>query len=733
MGNIYSFCSVFSLANTLSSLRVSLFIIIIFLVSGGLLFSQKTIGVQKTEIPPVINGRVDDDCWKSASSISEFFQREPAEGEPMTEKTEVFITFDANNIYFGIKCYQDPETISAKEMIRDGDTGSDDRVHIVLDTYLDHRNAFYFRVNALGGIQDALHSQNGNVINNNWNGLWTGKAKITGEGWEAEVAIPFKSIGFNKNSDQWGLRINRYISKKREFGSWPNGNLNSNKFQLTDAGIIEGLKGITQGIGLDIAPYLISGFDSKKDISTKYKINGGVDAYYQVTPSLKASLSINTDFAETEADSRQINLTRFSLRLHEKRNFFLDGSNYFYFGIEGKGIEPPSGKMSPFFSRTIGLNSEGLPIPVNYGAKLTGHINNWNIGMLHVSDDRDYGNTHFTVARVNRNIGQQSSIGMISTFGNSYDSTSNMVGGLDIKLASSKFRGNKNISLVLFGLKSVSDKIHGKDFSWGGTFSYPNDLINFRLGHVQIGENFVAGLGYVPRTNIKETFGSLTIGPRLNKWGIRQVLFGGEFDYIIDFSNKLQTREMSVSPIGIRFESGEMLSYNIINKYDFLDKDFNIYSDYVIPAAEYSWWENQYTFTSEASRKVYGKILYGSGNFYTGRQNFLELTANWKVFVHLFIGGTYTTNMVKLPEGDFTADIFQFNANILFSPDLTLYNYLQYDSESEVVGLQSRFQWILKPGNEILLVWNSGYTKPLERYQLNESAMRLKLKYNIRF
>jgi hypothetical protein len=179
--------------------------------------------------------------------------------------------------------------------------------------------------------------------------------------------------------------------------------------------------------------------------------------------------------------------------------------------------------------------------------------------------------------------------------------------------------------------------------------------------------------------------------------------------------------------------TGEVFSFNLTHKYDYLESDFNIYSDYLIPANKYNWWENQLSFESDGSRKLYGGISYGFGNFYNGRQNSIELTANWKVAVPFFIGGTYTSNRVELPEGEFTANIYQLNANILFSPDLTLYNYLQYDSESELVGLQSRFQWILKPGNEILLVWNSGFTKPLERYKLNESAMRIKLKYNIRF
>ena len=149
--------------------------------------------------------------------------------------------------------------------------------------------------------------------------------------------------------------MNRFITKKREWGTWPVANINSSEFQVSDAGIIEGLEGITQGVGLDISPYFISGMDTERDKKAKFKANGGTDVFYQVTPSLKASLSINTDFAETEADARQINLTRFDIRLSEKRNFFLDGSNYFSFA-DGRAsdLRPPSGKISPFFSRPLG-------------------------------------------------------------------------------------------------------------------------------------------------------------------------------------------------------------------------------------------------------------------------------------------------------------------------------------------------------------------------------------------
>ncbi|NLO01115.1 MAG: hypothetical protein GX126_02195 [Bacteroidales bacterium] len=349
-----------------------------------------------------------------------------------------------------------------------------------------------------------------------------------------------------------------------------------------------------------------------------------------------------------------------------------------------------------------------------------------------MSDDRDYGNTNFSVARMSYDIGKQSTVGLISTYGNTNDSIQNGVAGVDLKLATSTFKRDKNVSLDLFILKSVTDKLHGKNYSWGATFAYPNDLIDFQLGHVQIGKNFHTGIGYVSRTNIKETFGSLMIEPRLNSMGVRQLFFGGSFDYVTDFSHKPETRSFGFTPFSILFESGERFTYSLNRRYDHFDQDFNIFSHFIIPANEYKWWENQLSLFTEGSRKLSGRLSYGFGDFYTGQKNNLSVSANWKIAVPFMISSSITTNQIKLPDGKFNTHIFEFNLNWLFSPDITVYNSFQYDNLSEIAGWQSRFQWILSPGNEILFVWNSSFLKTLNSYSWDEAGLRFKVKYNIR-
>lgn len=707
-----------------------LFISILFNIAEA----QPSIKAVRINTPPVIDGLVNEEVWNQAFMVNEFYQREPNEGEPISERTEFYTCYDANNIYFAVKCWSDPKDVIAKEMARDVSLGKDDRVQIILDTYLDQRSGYWFQIGPRGSIGDAIVSENGAAFNKQWDGLWTGKAKITDYGWEAEMAIPFKTMGFDKESNQWGIKFIRNMVNKLETGYWPVANLNTLKFQVSDAGTLDGIENITQGIGLDISPYLLTGLDTKKGEGNDPKLTGGIDLFYQITPSLKSSLSINTDFAETEVDDRQINLTRFSLHYPEKRDFFLDGANYFQFGIEGDRESPVSKKLIPFFSRRMGLDEDGKPIRINVGAKLTGQVDNWNIGMMHINDARESGPNNFSVARVSRNLGKQSSVGIIGTYGNALGEDQNMVVGADLKLASSTFQGNKNFSFFLFGLKSNTKEVSGNDASWGAQAVYPNDLISARLGYHQIQKNFVAGMGFVPRTNINESYGELKFGPRPNKWGIMQIQFGGEFDYISNIeSSDLETREIKLQPLGFRFMSGEEISYSFVNQYEMLTEDFNIFEDYVIPKGNYEWWYQVIQLETKGARNLWGEASYRFGDFFNGGRKDVIVQANWKVAVPFFLGGTFTQSNVKLPEGEFTANIYQLNANILFSPNVTLYNYFQYDNATNSIGLQSRFQWILKPGNEVILAWTSNFLKPEDNFYMDESVIRLKLKYNIRF
>jgi len=549
------------------------------MVCNQQLQAQLSAKAVRVTTPPTIDGHINEQVWQQATSIDQFVQREPNSGEAVSEKTIISVCYDNNNLYFAVKCYDNPDKITAKEMARDVSLGNDDRVQIILDTYLDHRNGYWFQIGPRGSIGDALVSENGASLNKEWDGLWTGKSSINAEGWEAELAIPFKTLGFDPDNTVWGMKLIRNIKRKLEASYWPVANLNTHRFQISDSGLLTGLEGITQGIGLDVSPYAITGLNTKYGARRKFMKDAGLDVFYQITPRLKASLSINTDFAETEVDDRQINLTRFSLYFPEKRDFFLDGSNYFKFGIEGDDNNSYRNSIVPFFSRRLGLDNNGNMLPVRYAAKITGTQSNWNIGLMHISDERDYGNSQLSVGRVTRNIGKQSSVGVIGTWGNAVSLDDNKVGGFDVKLATSKFQKNKNVALTLFGLISETKGKKDDNTSWGADIAYPNDFLYFSLGHYEVGENFVAGIGFVPRTNIKASYGNISIGPRPKILGILQTKSGVGFNYIQDFNDTLVTRFFNITPLGIRFKSGEEIYYSVNQQYEYVKKSYIIFRE----------------------------------------------------------------------------------------------------------------------------------------------------------
>jgi hypothetical protein len=712
------------------SLLLSVFIIIFF---ASELFAQPEIKAVFISTPPVIDGLVNEEVWNQAPMINEFFQREPREGEPATEKTEFYFLFDHDNLYVGIHCYDDPKGITAKEMARDVSLGDDDRIQVILDTYLDGRSGYWFQIGPRGSIGDALVNENGKDFNKSWDGLWDGRAKITEKGWDGELVIPFKTMGFKKENSTWGLKLIRYIKRKSEVSYWPATTQDANKFQISDAGRITGITDITQGLGLDIIPYVTSGISKKPGLGPKTVLDGGVDAFYHITPSLKAAITVNTDFAQTEVDEKQINLTRFSLFFPEKRDFFLDGANYFTFGINGDSENPQGTQMIPFFSRRIGLDSDGNPVSIKYGGKFTGKIGNWNLGLMHIKDNNKWDNPGYSVARISRNLGKQSSIGFIGTNGNAFSDLNNSLAGIDLRLSNSQQSGNKNITYNLYGLKSFTKGLSGNDYSYGTELNYPNDFLNFRIGYMQIGENFTPGLGFIPRRNIRDFYGGLAFGPRPKNSPVMQVKSGVKYALISGINSGLQTAQIDFNVSDIIFLSGDIISLLSQFQYESLEKDFNVFESFIIPVDKYHFWRHSLTFTSAKRRNFWVATRVGLGGFYSGKRTDWLMQAGYKVFVPLYIGIESDRKWVSLPEGNFITQIYRLNLNFLFSPNLSWYNYAQYENQSGTIGWQSRFRWIIKPGKEVFLTFNSPIIDPLERFNPDVYEARVKVKYTIRF
>ncbi len=359
--------------------------------------------VLRTTAPVIVDGVLDEPDWAEAPDIGELRQREPLQGEKATELTSVKLMYDEGNLYVGILCYDsEPKGIISTQLARDAQIGADDSIEILIDTFRDRRNAYYFATNPAGVLVDGLIIDNG-TLNRQWDAIWTVRTARSDTGWSAEFAIPFKSLSFREGQETWGFNIARTIKRKVEESRWAAPRLDVRFYQVSEAGEMEGLAGVRHGLGLDVRPYgsgkwLHMGDTSDDSLAGQ----AGGDVFYSLAPSLKWTTTFNTDFAETEVDDRQINLTRFPLFFPEKRAFFLENAGAFSFGGSGTGRSP---ELIPFFSRRIGL-VRGNEIPILAGTKLTGKAGRFDIGVMDVQtrDAGEFEGKNFFVGRVKRNF-----------------------------------------------------------------------------------------------------------------------------------------------------------------------------------------------------------------------------------------------------------------------------------------------------------------------------------------
>jgi len=681
--------------------------------------------------PIHLDGRLIEPDWDAAPSIGPLTQREPAEGRPATEATDVRLLFDDNAIYVGVVCHEThPRGLIATQLTRDANLDVDDRVTIVLDPFFDHRNGFFFQINPVGARTDGQISNNAQDLTREWDGIWDAAVTRSADGWIAEVAIPFKTLRFRPDQSVWGFNVERQIKHLFETDRWAAARVTSWIGNLADAGQLQGLAGARQGRGLDVRPYISGGAD---DGDGDFAV--GLDVFKNLTPNLNASVTINTDFAETEADIRQVNLTRFPLFFPEKRTFFLEGAGVFDVAGLAGGTD-----LIPFFTRHIGLYGDeetGGEVPIGVGAKIVGRQSDYNIGVLDVQtrsvpEVRLTGQNLFA-ARVSRNLFEQSWVGAIVTNGNPDGTGRNSLIGADARFGTSKFHGNRNLALDLF-MERTDDQALGSDYAGGFGLSYPNDRWDMFIKWKQIGDAFEPALGFVPRSGIRTTNARIAFQPRPQRWGIRQFFFEFEPEYITNLANRVENWRLFIAPFNVRTESGEHLEWNVIPEFEHLDAPFEIEQGVVLPAGSYQWHRYRAQANTATKRWWVVDVTYWWGGFYDGTRKQMTFGLTMKPTSHLALALLLDRNNVDLREGQFYTQIVTARADYNFTPNVSWQNLEQYDNESRILSFQSRFRWILRPGNDLFVVVNRGWVRTFDgTFDPTFNRTTSKLQYTFRF
>ena len=705
----------------------------------------KSAVVTSTTEPITIDGVLDEPIWRAAPRIGDLTQRQPDEGRSPTQRTEVTLVYDRDNLYVGVVAHDsEPQRVIGSQMARDASLSSDDRIEILLDTFRDHRSAFYFATNPSGALVDGLVASG--QLNADWDAIWDVRTRRTEQGWTAEFAIPFKSLSFPSGRTVWGFNIARHIHRRLEEDRWAGARLDTQLYQLSEAGEITNLAGLTQGMGLDVRPFLAGRWlRAGRDDDRSGK--PGLDVFYNITPSLKLTATFNTDFGETEVDARQINLSRFSLLFPEKRTFFLQGAGVFNFASTGPepagGIPAAGADVYPFFSRRIGL-LEGQEVPLDAGVKLTGTVGRTDLGLLGVrtGDVSIVGEQNFLVGRVKRNLLQQSYVGAMFTGGHPAGRQSGQTYGGDMRLATSRFLGRPN-NFVLDGyaVKSVNEGVSERDWSYGFSAHYPNDKFNAQVAFREIQEHFNPALGFVQRNNVRllRVAGSYNPRPK-NFLNVQQMFHDVYYTRFTRLDNgEVESWDLYVTLLDWHLSSGDNLHgmFDFNPTYERLFEPFEISPGVHLLPGEYRFTRFRSNLLSTATkRRLSGSVNLTYGGYWSGKAEQVTTSLTYKVPPRFIVAVSTSQTFARLPEGHFTARIFTSNVSYAASPRLSLSNLIQYDNRSRNLGWQSRIRWTLQPGNDLFFAFHQGWIQEDGdnlRFRTQDSKVSAKFQYSFRF
>ncbi len=673
---------------------------------------DRTLEASYTEKRVKMDGVPKDSVWKVADRAKDFVQREMNVGEPATERTEVAIAYGDRNLYIFAWCYdKDPDGIIHKELRRDFNNGPEDDFQVILDTYNDDRNGYQFVTNPNGARLDYQVINNGDASNKNWDGVWDVATRITDQGWFAEIKIPFTTLKYpNSPKQEWGVNFQRNIRRKREQVRWTGWSRDMSFQQVNRAGTLTNLDKLRTKDFVELKPYGLAGLQDDGDEPSRLFDVGG-DVNYSITPTIRARLTINTDFAQVEADRQQINLTRFPLRFPERREFFLEGQNYFNMGFGGN-------RVTPFYSRRIGLTRDREQIPILAGTRILGKQRNSTIGAMSIqtASKDSIPTTNYTVASWRENVGKQSTIGAMTV--NKYAKGRwHTTTGVNGRYRTSKFLGDKNLNMRSTYVHTYDDdkNFDEKANAYRVEATYPNDQLFVFTSYQRSQAPFDPEVGLMRRRNFQEAFGMMNWEPRPDPDGwlgwIQQFkLSPGQITYTyFDDTKELQTFLYTIKPFGFKTRSGESMGFSISRNGEGVRRPFSIENELRVDSGEY--WTTRYNLnaSSFSGRTFSGSVSVDWGDFFDGSSVQSNYSLSWRTSRFLTIGVNYERNQIRMSNERLRTNLFGTRLDYAITPDLFGSLFAQWNNQDELGIMNYRLQWIPKVGTRFFLIVNQRY------------------------
>lgn len=688
---------------------------------------------------PVIDGKVNEAVWQTVQPYATFTQQDPVEGAPASEKTEVRVLMGKGTLYISVIAFDsDPSKIIVSQSRRDASLSETDSVVMAIDTFNDNQNAFVFGTNPLGIEYDGQVAREGqssgvsvgggggggtqrggiSAFNPNWDGDWTVKSQITDRGWETELAIPLKTLRYQTGTNQtWGFNMMRNIRHKNEqvyLATIPRG------FDIYRVSLAAKMTGLDLPARRDIKliPYALGSMNKDFTRTTGDKVDkkatAGLDFKWGIRPNLTLDATINTDFAQVEADEEQVNLTRFDLFFPEKRPFFLENASTFQFGNPQQ--------IDLFFSRRIGLSATGVPIDILGGGRLSGKLGGWNVGALNIQTDEAENAAgtqvvgqanNFTTLRMQREVGR-SSYGAIFVNRKGTGSVApsddfNRAYGVDanIQLSSSQ----RLSGFIARTDSGGAQKALGSDYAGRAFYNFTNNLWQISGGYSQVGTGFNPEVGFLPRRGYRRPEFRAFFQPQPKKiaW-IRRFAPHVSFNSFYDFSGNLQSEAWHIHPFEIQPKQGGRFGWFADYAKDNPMAPFAVYNRdgrrVVIPAGQYAWWQNALEYFHNPSARVTGSVRFRVGEYYDGDFTSAEFTSEYRITPKATASVGWTHQDIKLPYGNFVNNLVPIKANYSFTTLANISALMQYNSQTGQFSSNVRLAMLNRSGTGLFVVFN---------------------------
>jgi hypothetical protein len=725
------------LAGPRSSARALLACLNLCSVAGPAAFAQEAdgprlaAGVLAGELR--LDGALDEPAWAAAPAIDGLVMVEPQQGARPTARTRLQVLAGRRALVFGIRCEDpEPERIVSFTTERDGDFESEDHVVLVLDPFQDGRSGYVFAVNPAGARFDALVDPGGEDVNASWDGEWEASTSRDAAGWTAEIRIPIDTLRFRRDLAEWSFNVQRRVQRLQETSRWASPRQDYEIFQTSRAGLLVGLPAFDLGLGLAVRPSLVGGYqDPSPAAAAAGAFEPSLDLTQRLGTNVLASLTVNTDFAETEVDTRETNLTRFPLFFPEKRTFFLEGADIFEFGT-GLGEET----LVPFFSRRIGIVSD-REVPILAGLKSTGRIGESNLGALVVRTREEDGlapAATLAVVRAKQNVLSESWAGLLAAVGDPLGRPGSWQLGADFTYQTTRLQGNKNFSAGVWGLAVGRDDLARarEKTAFGFKVDYPNDLWDCYVLYRRIGDGFDPSLGFVPRRGINRYEAQVGYAPRPHGPLVRQMFHLLSPSLTTNLGGHWESYSVLLAPIDWLLESGDRVAVNVEPVGERLIEPFEISEGVTIPPGSYHWRRVTFEVETAAKRKLSGEATWSLGAFYGGTLHQFDVEGAWTPSRLVTFLVEVERDIGRLAYGDFDLTVIGTKVRLNLSPDLQLNSFLQYDTGDGSFGTNTRLRWTFHPRGDLFLVYNHNVRERVDRWRSDSSGLLVKVQYTFR-